>query len=88
MLVLIIIIALLIGIFFLAAAISLGGVIYNGIKKNSEQQKKCFKILAPTGIIWLVLVITNTILIINYLVKHRSDIMELINNFIQILSSL
>jgi hypothetical protein len=85
MLVLIIVIAFIIGVFFLIACIALGGFIYNGVKKNSDLQKKCLKILIPSGIIWFLLVAANAVLIIVFLYNNRGEIIDLFTQFLQLL---
>jgi hypothetical protein len=85
MLILIIVIAFIIGVFFLITCISLGGFVYNGMKKNGDLQKKCLKILIPSGIIWLLLVMTNTILIGVFLHNNRVEILDLFTQLIQLL---
>ena len=47
----IIIIAVIIGLLFIAAAISFISFIYNSIKKNDTAKRKSFKVLLPSGII-------------------------------------
>ncbi|MDR2941302.1 MAG: hypothetical protein LBV17_01765 [Treponema sp.] len=85
MLILIIVIAFIIGVFFLIACISLGGFVYNGVKKNSDLQKKCLKILIPSGIIWFLLVMTNAILIGVYFYNNKVEILDLFSQLIQLL---
>jgi len=85
MLILIVIIAFIIGIFFLIAAIALGGFIYNGMKKNSDLQKKCLKILYPSAIIWFLLVVVNVVLIIVYLYNNGGEILEFFTRLLQFL---
>jgi hypothetical protein len=85
MLILIIVIAFIIGVFFLITCISLGGFVYNGMKKNGDLQKKCLKILIPSGIIWFLLVMTNTILIGVFLHNNRVEILDLFTQLIQLL---
>lgn len=75
MLVAIIILALFIGILFLAAAISLGGYFYNKSKGNSDLQKKCMKIFIPSAIVWFLFVMVNTILIAVFLYNNREGIL-------------
>jgi uncharacterized membrane protein len=82
MLILIIIIAFIIGIFFLIAGIALGGFIYNGMKKNSDLQGKCLKILIPSAVIWFLLVVVNAVLIIVYLYNNGEEILELLTQFL------
>ena len=83
MLVSIIIIALLIGLFFLVMAIALGGFIYNGMKQNRDLQKKCMKILIPSVVVWLLLVVINTVLIIVYLYNNGGQIIDLISQILE-----
>ncbi len=83
MLVSIIIIACIIGIFFLVSAVSLGGFVYNGMKKNDDIRKKCLNILIPSSIIWLLLIIVNTILIIIYWVNNGENIIDGIIRLLQ-----
>jgi len=84
MLILITIIALIIGLFFLIMSIALGGFIYNGMKKNSDLQKKCLKILIPSAIIWFLLVIVNTVLIIIFLYNNGGEIADLFMQLLQL----
>jgi hypothetical protein len=85
MLIIIIVIAFIIGLFFLITCISLGGFVYNGMKKNDDLQKKCLKILIPSCIIWFSLVITNAILIGIYISNNRIEILNLLTQLIQLL---
>jgi uncharacterized membrane protein len=85
MLILIIIIALIIGLFFLIAGIALGGYIYNGMKKNADLQKKCLKILIPSAVIWISLIVANMILIIIFIYNNGGEIVELFTQLLQLL---
>ncbi|MDR1836846.1 MAG: hypothetical protein LBQ89_04220 [Treponema sp.] len=84
MLILIVVIAFVIGMFFLIAAIALGGYIYNGMKKNSDLQKKCLKILIPSAVIWLLLTAVNAVLIIIYLYNNGGEILEFFTQLLQL----
>jgi hypothetical protein len=84
MLVLIIVFAFFIGLFFLVAAIALGGFIYNGIKQNRDLQKKCLKILIPSASVWFVLVVVNTILIVTFISNNGGEIASLITRFLEL----
>ena len=87
MLIVIISIAFIIGIFFLIAAIALGGFVYNGVKKNSDLQKKCLRILIPSAIVWLALIVVNTVLGIFFLYNNRVEILELLTHILQFLKN-
>ena len=83
MLVLIVIVALFIGLFFLIAGISLVGFIYNGGKGNSDLQKKCLKILVPAAVIWLFFVLLNSVLIVIYLNKNGAEVIDFFKKLLE-----
>jgi uncharacterized membrane protein YdcZ (DUF606 family) len=85
MLIVIIIIALLNGLFFLIAGISMGGFVYNGMKQNNDLQKKCLKIFIPASIAWLFFVGVNIVLIIIFLYNNGEDVAEIMSIFLRLL---
>jgi len=78
MLIVMLLIALVIGLFFLIAVISLSGYVYNGMKKKADIQKKCLNILIPSGIICLAFLLVNTVLAILYLRENGERLAELL----------
>ena len=87
MLLAIVVIALIIGLFFLISAISLTGFVYQGMKKNAGIQKKCLNILIPSGIIWIFFALINTVLITLYLIENGGRIVELFSQIFELLKN-
>ena len=85
MLVTIIIIAFIIGVFFVVTAIALGGFVYNGMKQKSDLQKKCLRILIPAAAVWLLLIGVNIVLICIYLYHNGGEVLELYKQFRELL---
>ena len=85
MLITIIIIALIIGVFFVVTAIALAGFVYNGMKQKSDLQKKCLRILIPAAIVWLLLIGVNAVLISVYLYNNSGEVLELFKQFLELL---
>jgi hypothetical protein len=72
----IVIIAVVTGILFITAGVSLGCFIYNGIKKNETAKKKNLKVLIPSAIACIALIAANTVLITMFVYKNRSEIAD------------
>ena len=87
MLLSIVIIPLVIGLFVIISAVSLGAFIYNVVRKNVDLQKKCLKILVPSTVIWILLIGIHIVLVLVYLYSNRLEIIELFAQFIRFLKS-
>lgn len=72
----IIFISIIIGILFLVVLISLIIFIYNKIKENIDAKNKSLKILIPSAVVWVLLIIVNVFLIITYLYKNSDTIID------------
>jgi hypothetical protein len=76
MFVVIVIIAVLIGLLFIAAAVSLVSFIYSCIRKNDALKKKSFKFFVPSAILCIILFGVNIVLIVTFVHKNRGEILD------------
>jgi hypothetical protein len=76
MFVTIVIISVLIGLFFIAAAVSLVSFIYSNIKKDDVLKKKSFKFLVSSAVLWVIFIGINIALIVMFLHKNREEILD------------
>ncbi|MDR1174521.1 MAG: hypothetical protein LBK83_03495 [Treponema sp.] len=76
MFVAIVIIAVLIGLLFIAVAVSFVSFIYSNIKKNDILKKRSFKFLVPSAILWVLFIGINIVLIVMFLHKNREEILD------------
>jgi hypothetical protein len=70
----IVVIWIVIVLLFCTALASLIVFIYNSITKNDNAKKKSIKVFIPSAIIWILLLIGNIVLTVNYLYKNRKEI--------------
>lgn len=72
----IVIIWVLIGLLFIAAAVSLVTLIYSIVRKNDALKKKSFKFFVPSAVLWVMLIGMNIVLTVMFLRKNSEAILD------------
>jgi hypothetical protein len=76
----IVVISVLIGLLFVAAAVSFVVFIYSAIRKNDALKKKSFKFLVPSAVLWVVFIGINAALIVAFLYNRVVQKLQFLNN--------
>jgi len=69
-------IAVVIGLLFCVVITSLIVFLFNISNKNDRIKNKSLKVLIPSAIVWILLIIVNTVLLVNYLYKNKEEIID------------
>jgi hypothetical protein len=69
-------IAVVIGLLFCVVVTSLIIFLFNISNKNDSIKNKSLKVLIPSAIVWLLLIIVNTVLLVNYLYKNKEELLD------------